>query len=1159
MRAADPDELQRKAADPSGSAWVAASAGSGKTKVLSDRVLNLLLCGTAPEKILCLTFTRTAAAQMANKIMERLARWASVTQDVLYRELTELQGHAANEDRMACARQLFAKLLDTPGGLKVTTLHGFCQSLLKRFPLEAGLPTHFDVLDERGAQELIEQAQNKILSQSKYEKYLEIITAVTDEKSFLNVLKEMTAKLNCLKQTAERLDSSQKLKNAYEKALDLPENCDEASLKKDFCSFSGQRKDDLMQAIKTLAQSSKKTDKEKSFAINNFINASFSEKIKTLPNYLSIFLTNENTIRKQLVCKESEQVEPIIRFEAEKAIVLKKQLVSLKTLELSFALFKIGSAILNMYIRLKNERGFLDYDDLISTTKALLEKSGAAAWVLYKLDGGIDHILVDEAQDTSPNQWAIIKALAEEFFAGYDGIHFRNRTIFAVGDQKQSIFGFQGAVPEEFERMRLFFKEKVENARKVWNDVPMYISFRSVPAIIDTVNYLLKNESFRKGVVEKDKEATHLSWRKNQGGLMEIWPPEKPLENDTVRTFTKPVERVYSQTSSARLAAKIAQKIAAMIHCKEILLSENRPIAPSDILILVRKRDSFINDVSRELKIRGIPVSGVDRLKITSHIAVKDLMALGDFLLLPENDLALACVLRSPLCGVSAKDLSDDDLNKAKELKIPLDGISEQDLFSLAYDRGDLSLFDRLKQYENRPETSLGKALLFLKDLLSRVDKMLPYELYAYVLGPLMRQKAFICRLGIQSLDALDEFMSLALEYDKTQSPCLQNFLKYLRDNDIEIKRDPEQTSFNAVRIMTVHAAKGLQAPVVFLPDTRQTPCIKQQTFWTDRNTVVLWAPNAKLRCDAINKEIEKLKQKEQEEYHRLLYVALTRAADRLYICAWDNKKIKNGNWYDLIKEAFSISDGNGNNSLRVESVKTELFDEPVLRLSCEQKEKPPLVNTPVELSKPSDLPEWINSPAPQEPTPPKPLVPSRPDIDEPPALSPLTQGRIQALKKGTIIHSLLEILPQYPCEQRKNIAEKIVKTYKNNFTSAEMDTILHDILALFESPEFTILFSPDSLAEVPVSGIVDQRIINAKIDRLAFFKDEIHIVDYKSGHLISQNSQKTPTAYIHQMSAYKALIKKIYPDKNIRCFLLWTEIPELHEITSAVFDTLGY
>ncbi|HBO58791.1 MAG TPA: double-strand break repair helicase AddA [Alphaproteobacteria bacterium] len=1106
----DPNEIQRKASDPTASAWVAASAGSGKTKVLSDRVLNLLLAGAKPERILCLTFTRTAAAEMYNRIAARLAKWATASDADLDKELTAL---GANTAKKETARRLFAELLDTAGGLKILTLHSFCQSLLKRFPLEAGVSPQFDVLDEPSAAKLIADAQESVLSNPDFADVLQTVTLTTNEQGFLDSMKELAVRLPRLRAFAETHPTAASARLAYEQAFDLPENATEDSLINDFCTLSETREADLRQAALILGRGKGATDIKNAAIIADFVIGR-----AVLDTYLNVFLTKTGEPRKALAHKDTAAADPMLQTEALRAAKLKQRLRSVASMRVSLALLQIGAAITQKYAGLKAARAVLDYDDLIAAALDLLEKSGAAAWVLFKLDGGIDHILIDEAQDTSPLQWRIVKALADEFFAG-ETANKAHRTLFAVGDQKQSIFSFQGAVPEEFEKMHRFFKDKVLNAEQRWNDVPMTISFRSSPAVIEAVNDVLKNPLAADGVIDGNGDATHIAWRKQAGGLVEIWDVEQPEQGDAQAVYTKPVETRKTESSPmARTAAKIAAKIADMIQSKERLPS-GKPITAGDILVLVRRRNSFIDCLTRELKSRNVPVSGADRLKITSHIAVKDLMVLGDFLLMPQDDLALATVLRSPLCGISP-----DDLPEADRALPDLDGVSENDLFALAYGRGRQSLFDRLKAYADKPETPLGKAYAFLSDLLNRVDTMRPFELYAHVLGRLGRQKAFVRRLGVQALDALEEFMNLALDYDRANTPSLQLFLRDLRANDVEIKRDPEQT-LDAVRIMTVHASKGLEAPIVFLPDTRQKKFFAPKTVWLE-NGAPVWIPKADLRNAEAAAEIEKLKAADAREYRRLLYVALTRAADRLYVTGWDNKKTPENNWYDLIADSLPSK---------------------TLFVPAEAAQT---AETAKEAKTASPLPNWaFKTTPPAEPTPPKPLVPSKPEGEEAVYASPLSENRLQARKRGTFIHKLLEILPSYPPEKRKTAAEKFLSL--NPMEDGE--TAVEKVLSVLANPEFFPLFAPNALAEVPVSGIVGDRVVSGQIDRLAVSETEVLIVDYKSNRAIPDGIEKTPAQYVEQMRAYKSVLARIYPAKKIRCFLLWTEAAKVADITSLV------
>ena len=1130
MNPADPNELQRTAAAPDASAWVAASAGSGKTKVLSDRVLNLLLNGTPPEKILCLTFTRTAAAEMANRVTEILSKWATAEDDVLERDLESLSGKAPKPSEKEKARCLFARLLDAPGGINIMTIHGFCQSLLKRFPLEAGVSPQFDVLDEQGTLELMEQAEEETLANPAFAKDLDLIALMTDDKGFSDLLKELSFFKNDLEALLSQYPKGDALKSEYERVLGLPNDATQESLIAEFCRPDDKRKADLKKAAEILIAGKSVSVRENGEIIKSFVNADENKRIESCFDYLTCFLTKDLTsIRKRLTNKDSAAAQEIMQNEAERALKLHNDLNAETVLRGSLALSGIGMQIIKRYDELKKERSVADYDDLISAARRLLEKSGAAAWVLFKLDGGIEHILVDEAQDTSPEQWAVVKALAEEFFSG-EGASKAKRTVFAVGDKKQSIYSFQGADPDEFERMRAFFRQKAKDARQDWHDVPMYISFRSTPAVIEAVNRTLKNPVAARGVVDEGEDATHLSWRKGEAGLVEIWPTEKTKTDDTPQMYTKPVEQIVVKNASSRLAGKIAKKIADMIKAKEFLPSVNRPIQAGDVLVLVRRRNSFVEELSRELKAADVPVSGVDRLKITSHIAVQDLMALGDFLLLPEDDLALATVLRSPLCNVS-----------------------EDDLFHLACGRRPQSLLTRLARHKNETDTDLGKAYAFLSDLLNCCDKMPPFELYSYVLGACQKKKAFLSRLGMQAADALDEFLTLALNRDKADTPSLQNFLKYLRQNEIEIKRDPDQKNFDAVRIMTVHASKGLQAPVVFLPDTRRYKKHTSRLLRLNGTKLPVWVPKKDFHCEDTLKTQTTLQEKELDEYRRLLYVAMTRAADRLYLCGWDGKmNPPDGNWYDLIRSSL-ILDDSGNNPVyagNVKEINDPMFDEPVLRLESERsialnRDVPALSEENGE-----EMPECLLRPAPEEPEPPSPLTPSKPEIEEPSFLSPLSPERQKAAKRGLMIHTLLETLPYIKDCDRFDAALRLMQKRMPETTEEERSKIVSDVLNILNSNDFKFLFSETSLSEVPVSGVVKNKVINGRIDRLAITKDQVLIADYKSNRRIPQSAEEIPEAYIAQAKAYAQVLEKIYPDKKIRSFLIWTEEAKLWEIT---------
>ena len=1044
---------QLKASDPSFSAWVCASAGSGKTKVLSDRVLRLLLTGAAPEKILCLTFTRSAAAEMCNRLTARLADWATKDDAGLDGELAKLNVPAGKRD---AARRLFARILDTPGGLKIMTIHAFCQSLLRRFPVEAGVAPEFEIADERQTADLLSQAQDDVLSDPAYAGDLAEIVPVTDEKGFTDVMNDLKADLPSLNHFLTEYKTEKDRRRAYEKAFGLPENADEKTLERDFRTLAPERREDLRRCAETLGRSKTKTSLEKAAVIGDFLAGN-----GTLGAYLSAFLTKSGEITQKLVTNDAADVKPEMTREAERARTLFNDLKSLPLVRLSTALVRIGKALTERYAALKNGLSLLDYDDLIAKTVRLLETSEDAAWVLYKLDGGIDHVLVDEAQDTSPAQWRIVKALTDEFFSG-EGARPAGRTLFVVGDRKQSIYSFQGADPDEFDRMKKYFSAKIG---ETFRDVPMHVSFRSTPAVIDAVNKTLANPDAKKDVLSADEDAVHLCARKGTGGTVELSGLVESRKADEI-PYTKPVEKRTSEKSSkAETAEAVAKKIESLIG--NALLPTGKTVAAGDILVLVRRRNAFIDTLTRELKARGIPVSGADRLKITDDIAVRDLMALGDFLLLPEDDLALAQVLRSP--------------------------------------------------------SPLGKARALLEDLLKKVDSMRPFELYTYVLDTLGKRKAFVRRLGAQALDAIDEFVTLAAAFDMKNPPSLQLFLRMLRENDIEIKRDSAQKT-DAVRIMTVHASKGLEAPVVFLPDTRQVPRTTGTLFRFDGGLPV-WTPDASFRNRQTVEKLTEKKNREQGEYRRLLYVAMTRPRDRLYVTGWENKtKATEGNWYDLIDR----------------SMEGRSLDYP-----CETAE--PAKQTEADETADAPLPEWAKRKAPADDPAEKPYAPSHENDDETVYESPLAPDRAKARFNGDLVHKLLEILPDYPAEKQREAALTFLAAQKGD------ETLADKVLAIVRDPAFFPLFGEGSAAEASVSGKTGGRFFAGRIDRIAVSETDVRIVDYKSGRHVPEPGGKIPDSHLAQMKCYADLLHEIHPEKKIRCYILWTEVPRLDDISAQV------
>ncbi len=1133
---------QATAIRPEMNVWVTASAGSGKTKVLTDRVLALLLAGTAPQRILCLTFTKAAAAEMSNRITKTLADWVNKSDSDLEDDLLRLMrdrmtgaDRAQTEAAKNRARQLFAKVLDAPGGLQISTLHAFCQSLLRRFPVEAHVPPHFALMDERDAAEALAEALEQTIAdaQDGHDKALaealKHITARVHETLFGDLMGTLVAGRAKIKRMSAGYGGLEGAVTAMRKHLGLAAGETEANIITAACHDSAVDCATLRHAVKALAGGTV-TDQKRSAGIAAWIEA-VETRVTIFETYTTQFLTADGTIRKVLATKSVAAIAGVsdsLQQEAERLLALVARVRAARTAEASAALMRIGEHVLALYEAEKVRRGVMDYDDLIQTTRRLLSQNGVADWVHYKLDGGLDHVLIDEAQDTNPDQWDIAKPIWSEFFTGEgarENLPENPRTVFAVGDRKQSIYSFQGAVPEEFERVRGEVQAEVEAAGHRFINVPMNVSFRSVPSVLEAVNVVFgEGRAARLGVATDADNITHLAAREGHAGLVEVWPLLAPEAGDIVSSWKPPVERLKGDSPQNRLAGLLAARIHKMVTSGEILESKARPIRPGDIMVLVRRRTGFVEELVRQLKKLRIAVAGVDRMVLTDQLPIMDLVALGQFLLLPEDDLTLATVLKGPLVG-----------------------LSETELFTLAYNR-DKRLWDVLSTHAGAT-TAFGAAHRFLADLLAKTDYLTPAELYGHILVAQDGRRKLLARLGLDADDPIDEFINLALAYQRAHPPSLQGFLHWLAAGDIEIKRDLDQGGSNAVRIITVHGAKGLQAPIVILPDTAQAPRMRDTVLWTEGTTpLMLWASRA-AELDTVTETLrEAARETQTREYHRLLYVAMTRAEDRLYVCGWQTSQPGNldATWYGLIAGAVqtlpqtqSISDPALGDCLRLSSPQ-------------EAKIKPETEADQEDMS--TSLPSWAGKPAPAETTPPRPLAPSR-AIAEPAAASPLKDNGKLRYQRGLIIHRLLQSLPESPLEHRRAAAEAFVRRPGWGLTEEAQTAIVTETLAVLDTPAFAPLFAAGSRAEVSLTGRVGKHIISAQVDRLAVTDSDVWIIDYKTNRPPPRDQALVDISYVFQMATYRAALQAIYPGHTIHCVLLWTDGPFTMELDGAAMD----
>jgi ATP-dependent helicase/nuclease subunit A len=1133
------NENQTRATSANHSAWVSANAGAGKTYVLVRRVLGLLLAGSRPEAILCLTFTKAAAAEMANRLIAELGQWSIAPEAELSENIERLSGRPPSASDIELARRLFAQVIETPGGLKIMTIHAFCDSVLRRFPLEAGVSPNFSILSDEDAAALREEAAEVILSdaadqpQSALGQALLKVIAYANEDQFDGLIRTVLANredFRVLLQQQDYKDPFTGIDRTLRRTLGLGADQHRETLIDAQRALCGQEA--LAEAIATL-EGGKATDQDLARKLAK-------ARAATTPSAVTealaeAFLTKEREARSdRFITKAIRDRRPDLAAWLEKSrdafAALDASLRAVTAVEATSALLRLADAILSRFEAAKAARSSLDYDDLIAKTVSLLTFDGGAGWVLYRLDEGVDHLLVDEAQDTSPTQWQVITRLTDEFFSG-EGARETTRTIFAVGDEKQSIYSFQGAEPKRFAEMGRRFRTQSESVGRSYHETPLLLSFRSSDPILRAVDLVFSDPARTPGLNSTPQGVRHYAHRNGHAGLVEVWPTETQEKEETCNAWT-PLDEFRNQGKPYdRLANRIADQIKAWLDAKELLLSRNRPIRPGDILILVKKREPFARPMIRALKERGVPVAGADRMRLTAELAVQDLMSIGDFVLLPEDDLNLACLLKSP-----AFDFSDDDL------------------FQIAHDR-EGSLWQALCS-KAKEIPLFAQAVQALRIWRKQADQSPPFEFYVERLEHEGLHDALLSRLGAEAADAISEFLELALAYEQHDIPSLQGFLQWLRQNNIEIKRDMDQGR-DETRVMTVHGAKGLEANIVFLADTCSTKSGDRSpllVFEPDNARPgaakqFLWTPaGGYAKIAAAQNAREKAKKSDREEYHRLLYVAMTRARDRLYVSGFEGIRQRDpGCWYDLIRSGLDGAAIEGlDGTLRLETVQTA---------PCQTSDEllsPPPISSP---------PAWINTPMRPESAPAQPIAATswgkaaRQEAPE----------RTEALERGAIIHKLLELLPTVPQASWEARARQFLTTFGSVFPVKERKTIIAATLNILNAPEFSPLWGPQSRAEVELTAEFPPRKpgasplrLSGKVDRLVVLNDTVCIVDYKTTQTTPQRPDDAPRAHLLQLAAYHAAIKAIFPDKAVRSALLWTSTPELMEIPEALLTALS-
>ncbi|HET7816838.1 MAG TPA: double-strand break repair helicase AddA [Sphingomicrobium sp.] len=1122
---------QAQAVDPNVHAAVSASAGTGKTQVLTGRVLSLLLSGVEPETILCVTFTKAGAAEMANRIGARLAAWVRMKDNELAADLMALRADPGPATRER-ARRLFAKVLEAPGGLRIQTIHGFAQTLLAAFPAEADITPGFEPIEGRAEQELARATLANLLADGEARLDNGLVADVQclslrlGEEGAVGYLMQCAA----VPEAMAALGPAESIEPRLRMLMGLPE-ADVADYLAEHCG--DDRFDcDLLRAVADINRAWETREGAENVAkIERWLALPPAERAEGLPDLALLVFTQASERRKPRVGQV--KIDPEYQSHTD---VIAQSISTLIQIQNGARLaadmaagLRAGQAFAAAYTRAKRAAGVADFNDLIAWTRRLLAAPGMGDWVRYKLDRRTDHILVDESQDTNRAQWEIVQALAAEFFAGLGAGDERSRTIFMVGDFKQAIFGFQGTDPQEFENARRWVREQSAAHRAAdeddregraleFRDLSIEASYRSAPAVLDVVDAVIDEVGYRNiGLPEEPKP--HRAHFLDRPGLVELWKPFAGEDGEDAEEG----EEGWLGEDARLYASELAKQVRRWLDEAPVLASTKRPLAAGDVLVLVRSRGELASLIVARLFEEGVPVAGIDRLHLKEPLAVKDLLAAVGFAVQPLDDLNLANLLVSPLIGWS------------QEL-----------LLELACDRGT-SLWEALgRRAGERPE--FGDARERLAGLLNMADYAPPHRfLEAILSGPIEGRRKLYARLGLAARDPIDELLASALEFEAREIASLDRFLAWFAKGEVEIKRDPSAPA-NAVRVMTVHGAKGLEAPIVILADATADPARLGGPARTldfpvgETAEVPIIRPRKAERMTPFAELIAAAEARELEEHWRLLYVALTRASERLVVAGLQPRTkdgVRPDNcWHVRVERALA--------ALGAQAVEDETWGHALRYRGAVQPGAVRPKPAPLDLPGPI-VPDWAKEAAPAEERPPRPLAPSSIAQDRE-AAPPPSPAQRAAAARGTLIHQLLERLADVAPADRHATALRWLQ--RSAGVDANLSTeIAGTVCNILSHPDYAPLFGPGSLAEAPLAAtLADGTVVAGSVDRLLVEPARVSVIDFKTGR-VPESAAAIPASHQAQMRAYCDALRVIFPGRDVRAALLYTGGPQLFEL----------
>lgn len=1126
------DPRQGAAADPESHVWLGASAGTGKTQVLSARVLRLMLDGVPPQAILCITFTKAGAAEMAHRIHERLAAWVRMADGDLRLDLRALGLEWDRPGLMTRARSLFATVIDSPGGaIRVQTIHAFCQTLLASFPLEAKLLPGFRAIEEDEAAALKNAVLAELLEspspsgegeEGGLRDAAAMLSRRLGQESALAFLSSCAAAFGGPR--AALPPSAHDLRAAF----DLPGGDPDAWIAAELAD--GAVSDDDIRAVATSgANWGTKTGLACNDMMVGWLIAAAPARAAMLGELLGCFLTGKGDLRADFAGDKGRMTDCVgsaARI-VEAVQALTGTATAMRVADDLAAAWKLGSRFAEAYALAKREQGLADFDDLITLAGSLLRVSSFGEWVRFKLDQRTDHILVDEAQDTNMRQWGIVLSMAEEFFAGVGAKEERVRTLFTVGDRKQAIFGFQGTEPRAFAAARGLFHALGETGGQPFRQVDLVSNYRSTPAVLTVVDAWLAAGGADAMGLDGD-EPPHHPFRSNHAGQVELWQPlpvGKALDAaaDEGDEGEGDGNAPASDPASMRLARAIASEVQGWIaHGKD-----GRPVAPGDIMILVRRRRDLAARIVARLQALHVPVAGVDRFALTQPLAAQDLIAAMRFAVQPLDDLNLAALLVSPLIGWT-----------------------QDELYARTHQRGRAALWEHLRRAEGDLPAATMAAL---RHLLGMADFTTPFRFLETLLsGPIDGRRKLYARLGREARDPIDELLNQALAFEQRETVSLLGFLTMVSASAADIKRQTEARS-DVVRVMTVHGSKGLQAPIVILADATDDAGIGHRPFSVD---VAAWeklpvfALPADERHGALADAYAAAAKAASEEHWRLFYVAMTRAEEILVVAGVTKKAdrtIPETSWHAAVEGVLAAMPCEWEDA-------GPMWGQRRIHRANEGKwakqEKAARVAAPALV-----LPDWAHRPAPEEARPPRPLAPSALGEDDV-AVPPQGAARVAAVERGLLLHALFERLPPVAAARRRDAALRWLAAQAPTLDEAARAAMIDEVLAVLDDPAHAALFGPGSLAEVPLSAVVGGGAVVAGIvDRLLVTAEVVTVIDYKTGRRVPGSADAVAPAYLRQMAAYRDALAAIFPGRRVEAALLYTAAPRLIRLADALLD----